>query len=330
MATAQFLWSYCHSTHGVYHPPTPADKAFAHLTVLAAAETGAAGSKAEQAKANAAGAAGAAAHLAALQQRLPQLVAALKAALAAASTAQTNALGCVSDAQQKATAAAAHASATASAAAAAAAAAAGLSTTGAMPHRQPTNAGGKGTSGTASGGSAGAGGANSKTSSAAAAANSKLAASSEEAAAAAAAAAAAVAAMPEPAALAAIHAELQTALETEVALLQQRLHVLGHRATVLVDEVVQLHAAANSQMAEWVHKRYVEECGAVAALERVAKAAAAAGKPLAQDLRLEVCAGCMVGCDYMQRLWLTRLSEHTSMLGGACTASNIALMIVLP
>jgi hypothetical protein len=64
--------------------------------------------------------------------------------------------------------------------------------------------------------------------------------------------------------------------------------VLGHRANVLTEEVVQLHAAANSQMAEWAHRRYVDECGAVAALERVTKAAAAAGEPLAQDLRLEV------------------------------------------
>jgi hypothetical protein len=280
MATTQFLWSYCHSTHGVYHPAPPAEKALAHLNVLAAPE--AAGSKSEQAKASAVSAA----YMAALQQRLPQLAAALKTALTAASAAETNALAFVSEAQQKAAAAAAHASATASTAAAAAAAAAGLSSTGAVSHRQTTNAGGKGGSGTASGGSAGAGGA--KSASAAAAANIKLAASSEEAAAAAAAAAAAVAAMPDQAVLVAIHAELQSALAVEVSLLQQRLNVLGSRATVLVEEVVQLHAAANSQMSEWVHKRYVEECGAVAALERVAKAAAAAGKPLAQDLRLEV------------------------------------------
>lgn len=104
----------------------------------------------------------------------------------------------------------------------------------------------------------------------------------------AAAAAAALAEMPDQAALAAVHAELQAALGVEVALLQQRLSVLGHRAGVLVEEVVQLHGTANSQMAEQLHRRYVEECGAVAALERVTKAAAAAGKPLAKDLRLEV------------------------------------------
>lgn len=104
----------------------------------------------------------------------------------------------------------------------------------------------------------------------------------------AAAAAAALAEMPDQGALAAVHAELQAALGVEVALLQQRLSVLGHRAGVLVEEVVQLHGTANSQMAEQLHRRYVEECGAVAALERVTKAAAAAGKPLAKDLRLEV------------------------------------------
>lgn len=104
----------------------------------------------------------------------------------------------------------------------------------------------------------------------------------------AAAAAAALAEMPDQGALAAVHAELQAALGVEVALLQQRLSVLGQRAGVLVEEVVQLHGTANSQMAEQLHRRYVEECGAVAALERVTKAAAAAGKPLAKDLRLEV------------------------------------------
>jgi hypothetical protein len=283
MATAQFLWSYCHSTHGVYHP-APAEKVFAQTNVLSGQEANA-GSKSEQAKA--AGAAAAAPYVAALQQRLPQLASALKAALTASAIAEANALSTVSDAQQKAAAASAHAAATASAAATAAAAAAGQSMSGAVSHRQSIAASAKSTTGAAAA-SPTAAPATSKASAAAAAASSKLAASSEEAAAVAAAAAAAAAALPDQAVLAAVQAQLQAALATELALLQQRLSVLGHRANVLTEEVVQLHAAANSQMAEWAHRRYVDECGAVAALERVTKAAAAAGKPLAQDLRLEV------------------------------------------
>jgi hypothetical protein len=41
-------------------------------------------------------------------------------------------------------------------------------------------------------------------------------------------------------------------------------------------------------MAEWLHKAYTGECGAVAALEQVTKKAAAAGELLPYDLRLEV------------------------------------------
>jgi hypothetical protein len=293
MATAQFLWSYCHGLHGVYNP-CPADKALSFVTVLHAGQETAAASKAEQGKANAAGAV---AYLSALQQRLPQLAAALKSALAAVASAETNALSMVSDAQQKSAAAAAHAAATATAAAAAAAAAAGQPSTAAAGHRAAgapgakNGAGATTTSAGAAAGASSAGAANSKAAVAAAAANSKLAATSEEAAATAAAAAAAAAAMPGQAALAAVHAGLQAALGSELVLLQHRLSLLGRRATALVAEVVALHGAANSQMAEWSHARYVGECGAVAALERVVKAAAAAGKPLAQDLRLEVGSG---------------------------------------
>jgi hypothetical protein len=82
--------------------------------------------------------------------------------------------------------------------------------------------------------------------------------------------------------------ELQAALALEVQLLQQRLALLGSKAAVIVDELVQLQAAANHQLAEWQQRRYVAECSAVAALERVVKAAAAAGQPLPHDLRLEV------------------------------------------
>lgn len=292
MSTAQFLWSYCHSSHGVHHPSTPADKVFAHINVLQAAGESGAGSKAEQARSNTAtGTTGVAAHAAALQQRLPQLAAALKAAFASASTAEASALSCVNDAQHKSAAAAAHAATTANTAAAAAAAAAGQSTAGgATGHRQTGAASAKsaagGGTGTAS--SAGSGPVNSKASAAAAAASLKLAASSEEAAAVAAAAAAASAALPDASVLAAVHSEMHAALAVELALLQQRLSALAQRAAVLSDEVVQLHGTTHSQMAEWVHRVYVAECGAVAALERVVKAAAVAGKPLAHDLRLEV------------------------------------------
>lgn len=300
VATAQFLWSYCHSSHGVHHP-TPADKVFAHVNVLAGHDAAAAAanstgtSKAEQgSRASMMAAAGAAggAHLAILQQRLPQLASALKAAQAAGTAVESGALTLATDAHQRAVAAAAHAAATASTAAAAAAAAAGLqSASGAAAHRQPATASGaKGAAGGPAAGSAagGAGAQNTKVSAAAAAASSKLAASCEDAAAAAAAAAAVVAAMPDQAVLAAVLTELREALGVELALLQQRLAVLGRRAGALVEEVVQLHAACNSELAEWSHRRYVTECGAVAALERVIKAAAAAGKPLAHDLRLEV------------------------------------------
>jgi len=290
LATAQFLWSYCHSSHGIHHP-NPADKALARVSVLGGHDAGGSGSnRSEQARSSVVGAAGAP-YMATLQQRLPQLATALKAAHAAATAAEANALSLVSEAHQKAVAAAAHAAATASTAAAAAAAAAGQSLSGAAGHRQGPGSGAKG-AGAAGGGAGGAAGAaaaaGSKGGGAAAAANSKLAAGSEEAAAVAAAAAAAAAAMPDQAVLAAVHAELQSMLGVELALLQQRLTAVGHRAGVLVEEVVQLHAGTNSQLAEWVHRRYVAECGAVAALERIVKAAAAAGKPLAQDLRLEV------------------------------------------
>lgn len=281
-STAQFLWSYCHNVHGVYHPAA-AEKAVPHINVLAGADAGATGSKIEQGKVNSMGTAGP--HIAALQQRLPQLAAALKVALTAAAAAETAALELVNDAEQKSAAAAAHATTTASAAAAAAAAAAGQFTTAAAGHRQAGNGSAKSSAGAAAPAAAPA---NSKASAAAAAANSKLAASSEEAASVAAAAAAVAAAMPDQAELAAVHAELQAALGLEVALLQQRLTALAHRASVLTEELVQLHGALNSQLAEWSHARYVAECGAVAALERVVRAAAASGKPLAQDLKLEV------------------------------------------
>jgi hypothetical protein len=281
-STAQFLWSYCHNAHGVYHPAA-ADKAVPHIDVLAAADAGAAGSKIEQGKINSMGVAGP--YIAALQQRLPQLAAALKTALTAAAAAETAAVGLVNDAQQKSAAAAAHATTTANAAAAAAAAAAGQSTIAPAGHRQAANGSAKSSAGAAA---PAASPANSKASAAAAAASSKLAASSEEAASVAAAAAAVAAAMPDQAELAAVHAELQAALGLEVALLQQRLTALAHRASVLTEEVVQLHGAVNSQLAEWSHVRYVAECGAVAALERVVRAAAASGKPLAQDVKLEV------------------------------------------
>lgn len=283
-STAQFLWSYCHNAHGVYHPAA-ADKAVPHINVLAGADAGAPGSKTEQAKVASMGTAGP--HFAALQQRLPQLAAALKTALMAASAAETAALGLVNDAQQKSAAAAAHATTTANTAAAAAAAAAGQPAAGAAGHRQAASGSAKSSAGAAA---PVASPANSKASAAAAAAaaSSKLAASSEEAASAAAAAAAVAATMPDQAELAAVHSELQVALGLEVALLQQRLSALAHRASVLTEEVVQLHGAVNSQLAEWSHARYVAECGAVAALERVVRAAAASGKPLAQDLKLEV------------------------------------------
>jgi hypothetical protein len=82
--------------------------------------------------------------------------------------------------------------------------------------------------------------------------------------------------------------ELQAALAQEVQLLQKRLALLGSKAAVIVDELVQLQAAANNKLAEWQQHWYVAECSAVAALERVVKAAAAAGQPLPHDLRLEV------------------------------------------
>jgi cob(I)alamin adenosyltransferase len=123
---------------------------------------------------------------------------------------------------------------------------------------------------------------------AAAAAIIKLAAASDEANGLAGAAAAAAKALPDASVLAAVYAELQAALGVELSLLQQRLSMLGSKAAVMVEEVAQLHDSAHSQMAEQLHARYVAECSAVAALERVAKAAAVAGQPLVHGLRLEV------------------------------------------
>lgn len=264
------MFSYCHYAQGIYNPPGADKPLCLQPTVLAnlAPEP----SKPE-APAKAGSAPQQSAYLASLQQRLPQLAAALKAAMAAAAATQTNAAALIDEATKKVAAAAATASAAANAATAAAAAVlAGSGTAGA--HRP--GAGAKG----AAGGAAGA------------AANSKPPVGSEEAAAAAAATAAAatsaVAAMPQPAALAAVASCLQPALTEEVHLLQQRLTLLGTKAAAIVDEVVHLQAAANCQLAEWQQKRYVAECGAVAALEKVVKAAAAAGQPLPHDLRLEV------------------------------------------
>ncbi|KAF8067189.1 SPEF2 [Scenedesmus sp. PABB004] len=162
----------------------------------------------------------------------------------------------------------------------AAAAAGGGGGAGAAAHRPSVGGAARGGAGAGAAGAAGR-------PSAAAAAASKLAASSEEAAAAASAASAAVAALPDPAALAAAAAELQGPLADEVALLQARLALLGAKAVAVVEELVALTAGAHARLAEWAQARYVAECGAVAALERAAKAAAAGGAPLPHDLRLE-------------------------------------------
>lgn len=237
-----------------------------------------------------------------LQQKLPQLAAALKAAGAAAVATQSAALGLVEEASKRSAAAAANAATTANAAAAAAAAAV-AGTAGAK--------GGKIVSATAAPAGGKAGGATT--------AASKLVASSEEAQAAAAAAAAAVAALPNPAALAVVSASLQTALAHELHLLQQRVVLFGSKAAVIIDEVVQLQATGNSQLAEWQQKRYVAECGAVAALEKVVKTAAAAGQPLPFDLRLEVGRT----SDQHQRLEHTLQQQLTLIMGCGIAAATL-------
>jgi hypothetical protein len=223
-----------------------------------------------------------------LQQRLPQLAAALKAATAAGTAMQANLLALVDEANKKCTAAT-------SAAVTASMHAAGVSP--AVPGEKPPGgahkaggtAGNTKSAGSGTGVSASAGRLPNSNQVAAATSNEQsgahvAAAESTSPAA----AVAAAAGKPDVTDLAAVSADLQSALGLELMVLQQRLGLLGSKSAALIDELVQLKASAMGQLAEWQHKRYVAECGAVSALERIVKAAAAAGKPLAHDLRLEV------------------------------------------
>ncbi|GIL73035.1 hypothetical protein Vretimale_4669 [Volvox reticuliferus] len=73
----------------------------------------------------------------------------------------------------------------------------------------------------------------------------------------------------------------------EVAILEARLGLLAERCMGQMDEIYNLATGTAVKLGEWIRARYRAECAAVAALEKVTKAAAAAGEQLPHDLRLQ-------------------------------------------
>jgi hypothetical protein len=226
--------------------------------------------------------------IAAVQSRAPRLAAAIRAALLVCESteaAAAAAAAAAAEAKQAAAAAAANAAAAAAAAAAPPAGSKGAAAAAAS----------KAAAAAASGGGAGkaqATAAGAKASTASSAATSAAAAAAATAVAAAAAASpgvcAATAAADAAAAAASAAAQLHAAVAQQLSGLRARLELVAARSGEQLAAVADGHAAAHGVMAEWLKARYAAECGAVAALDGAVRAAAAAGRPLTHDLRLEV------------------------------------------
>ncbi|KAG2448325.1 hypothetical protein HYH02_006909 [Chlamydomonas schloesseri] len=84
-----------------------------------------------------------------------------------------------------------------------------------------------------------------------------------------------------------LNAELLDGCGRELAILEARLQLLAERCLGQMDEMAALASGTLGRLGEWVRERYRSECAAVAALDKVCKAAAAAGQPLPHDLRLQ-------------------------------------------
>ncbi|GLC51118.1 hypothetical protein PLESTB_000467700 [Pleodorina starrii] len=82
-------------------------------------------------------------------------------------------------------------------------------------------------------------------------------------------------------------AELLAGCGREVVILEARLALLAERCLGQMDEIYGLATGTTAKLGEWIRARYRAECAAVAALEKVSKAAAAAGEQLPHDLRLQ-------------------------------------------
>ncbi|KAG2442556.1 hypothetical protein HXX76_002642 [Chlamydomonas incerta] len=84
-----------------------------------------------------------------------------------------------------------------------------------------------------------------------------------------------------------LNGELLDGCGRELAILEARLQLLAERCLGQMDEMAALASGTVGRLGEWVRERYRSECAAVAALDKVCKAAAAAGQPLPYDLRLQ-------------------------------------------
>jgi hypothetical protein len=229
---------------------------------------------------------------AALQGRAPQLALALRAALLVGEATVAAVAAAASEARQVAGGAAATAAAAAAAAAAplaggkGAAAAAAKAAAAAASAAAASAAGAVGAGGKAGGTTAkAAAGVTPAPAAPAAPAPGPTAAPANPASSAAAAAAAAA---ETAAAAAAAAAQLQAAVELQLGGLGQRLALVAFKASDRLSLLAEAHAIAHAAMAEWLRARYAGECSAVAALDGVVRAAAAEGRQLPFDLRLEV------------------------------------------
>ncbi|EFJ52136.1 hypothetical protein VOLCADRAFT_103155 [Volvox carteri f. nagariensis] len=91
----------------------------------------------------------------------------------------------------------------------------------------------------------------------------------------------------DPRVVEAMTQELLTGCGREVAILEARLGLMAERCMGQMDEIYNLATGTAVKLGEWIRARYRAECAAVAALEKVSKAAAAGGEQLQHDLRLQ-------------------------------------------
>ncbi len=86
---------------------------------------------------------------------------------------------------------------------------------------------------------------------------------------------------------AAIAADVAALANDELRIVEQRLSALAVQATSAIDALTQVHTSTIDTLSGWIKARYQAECSAVLALDKVIKAAALAGEPLASELRLD-------------------------------------------
>ncbi len=103
--------------------------------------------------------------------------------------------------------------------------------------------------------------------------------------------------------------ELLQGCGREVAILEGRLQLLAERCLAQMDEIGALAAGTHAKLGEWIKQRYRAECAAVAALDKVTKAAAAAGQQLPHDLRWGG-APCGCGCGLERALRAKHAKEN--------------------